>query len=518
MKLKLGTPTQLVVLLLLLVLLALILFSGQAATLDLVPGVGTGLRDELIWLVAVLILLVVLWRMLHVFTVPLHPDEQEEELDGSRDVIRFGYGAMILALLFSVVLFMIPFLWQESHRASSVSPIGVLKGCRVYPAAVAGRAISSVDDPLACHPYGPQWVLNIGGSVTPHPDLRAELAALDVALTALAQTVATPASASMATDADAAVLRDGQLLEQLRAIRTQLGERGDAAETALAALIARLGATETAAATPGDTAEAEPEEAGRATQPAVDAARASSAPTGVIDPLAAVTAAQSALARALDPGASPTPGLVCVGGACGYGIRGGLVLPLYIIVFSLFGGAISMTRRLPELQKRATNGYRSYFQRHQSAQPALKTPLAAYEVREYVVFLIMQTLSAPLIAATVYSLVEPRSLASIVVIGFAAGFASEPILLQLRKLAEKISGDSSQYLGTGEPRADSDEEAQTPVPNDGQGGGPGGGQGGARRGGLLPPMVGDDDGSAPAAPDRGMAPAPARSGRGPVMP
>ncbi|WP_295452433.1 hypothetical protein [uncultured Thiodictyon sp.] len=34
-------------------------------------------------------------------------------------------------------------------------------------------------------------------------------------------------------------------------------------------------------------------------------------------------------------------------------IRGGLVIPLYLVIFSLIGGAISLTRRIPEYQKQS---------------------------------------------------------------------------------------------------------------------------------------------------------------------
>ena len=38
-------------------------------------------------------------------------------------------------------------------------------------------------------------------------------------------------------------------------------------------------------------------------------------------------------------------------------INGGLVVPLYVVVLALFGGAISMTRRVPEYQRRALDSH-----------------------------------------------------------------------------------------------------------------------------------------------------------------
>jgi len=60
----------------------------------------------------------------------------------------------------------------------------------------------------------------------------------------------------------------------------------------------------------------------------------------------------------------------------------GLVVPLYVIVLSLMGSAVSMTRKVPEHQRRALDP---------------KEPLTNAQAREYLVFQIMQVLSAPLI-------------------------------------------------------------------------------------------------------------------------
>src|SRR5262245_40117807 len=50
----------------------------------------------------------------------------------------------------------------------------------------------------------------------------------------------------------------------------------------------------------------------------------------------------------------------------------------------------------------------------------------------------MQVLSAPLIGVTVYYLYGPDTPAKSVFLGFAAGFASEPILLSIRGLVDKL--------------------------------------------------------------------------------
>jgi hypothetical protein len=104
-------------------------------------------------------------------------------------------------------------------------------------------------------------------------------------------------------------------------------------------------------------------------------------------------------------------------------ITGGLVVPLYVIVLALVGGAISMTRRVPEYQRRAMDS---------------RDPLTNAEAREYLVFQIMQVITAPLIAITAYYIFRPAAPLESVVVGFASGFASEPILVMIRALVDKL--------------------------------------------------------------------------------
>ena len=104
-------------------------------------------------------------------------------------------------------------------------------------------------------------------------------------------------------------------------------------------------------------------------------------------------------------------------------IQGGVVIPVYIIVLAFIGGAVSMTRRVPEYQRRV-------------ADPT--DPMTPEYAREACVFQIMQVISAPLIAITLYHLVAPGSRAASIALGFAAGFASEPILVGIRALVEKM--------------------------------------------------------------------------------
>lgn len=74
----------------------------------------------------------------------------------------------------------------------------------------------------------------------------------------------------------------------------------------------------------------------------------------------------------------------------GFELRGGLVIPLYLVILSLIGGAVSLTRRVPELQKQSDPSY----------TPAQNAPrLSPGILREYLVFQIVQFVSAPMLAA-----------------------------------------------------------------------------------------------------------------------
>lgn len=67
----------------------------------------------------------------------------------------------------------------------------------------------------------------------------------------------------------------------------------------------------------------------------------------------------------------------------------GLVVPLYVVVLAIIGGAVGMTRRLPEIQRRAAHSV-------QGKQDG--DAISPIEAREMVVFQIMQILAAPLVA------------------------------------------------------------------------------------------------------------------------
>jgi hypothetical protein len=120
----------------------------------------------------------------------------------------------------------------------------------------------------------------------------------------------------------------------------------------------------------------------------------------------------------------------CVNGTRHLCVSGGLVVPLHLVILSLMGGAISLTRRVPEYQKRGSRGYIGT-DKEFALQPRV--------LREYLVFQIVQFVSAPLIAVVAYYLIEPTTTSASVAIAFAAGFASESVLLLIRTAVEKVA-------------------------------------------------------------------------------
>jgi amino acid transporter len=113
-----------------------------------------------------------------------------------------------------------------------------------------------------------------------------------------------------------------------------------------------------------------------------------------------------------------------------YKIVGGLVVPVYFVILSLMGAAVSLARRVPEIQKRSAPDY---------VGTEKEPKLTFAEALEYLAFQIMQFVSAPLIAVTAYYVITPGSRATSATLGFSSGFASEAVLLLIRGAVEKIS-------------------------------------------------------------------------------
>lgn len=110
-------------------------------------------------------------------------------------------------------------------------------------------------------------------------------------------------------------------------------------------------------------------------------------------------------------------------------VLGGLVVPLYVVVLAFMGGAISLSRRIPEYQRRSDPAYVGTPQ---------ESAMLAFQARESVVFQIMQLTSAPFLAMATWYIVTPATLASAATLAFGTGFASEYLLLLIRGMVEGI--------------------------------------------------------------------------------
>lgn len=110
-------------------------------------------------------------------------------------------------------------------------------------------------------------------------------------------------------------------------------------------------------------------------------------------------------------------------------ITGGLIIPLPFVIIALFGGAVSLSRRVPEIQKCVNEEYVS---------TATEPRLTHGEARERLAFQIMQYVSAPLIAVVAYQVIQPVNNATSAALAFMAGFGSETILLMIRGVVNGI--------------------------------------------------------------------------------
>lgn len=108
-------------------------------------------------------------------------------------------------------------------------------------------------------------------------------------------------------------------------------------------------------------------------------------------------------------------------------ISSGLVVPLYVVVLGFVGGAISLTRRIPEYQKRTEAAYNGT-----DKEPRLEP----YEAREFVVFQILQLVTAPFLAIVGFYVFDPDTATSAAAYAFVGGFLSEWLLLRVRAVVE----------------------------------------------------------------------------------
>lgn len=164
------------------------------------------------------------------------------------------------------------------------------------------------------------------------------------------------------------------------------------------------------------------------------------------DPAAAVNSAPGSAASAVNTDGS-TP-------RRHHEVIGGLAVPFFVLVMAFIGGAVSLSRRIPEYQRRL----------HPNYIPTDKEcRMRPFEAREVVVFQIMQLISAPFLAVATWFIVSPMSLTAAATLAFGTGFASEPLLLMIRGLVEGIRPAGSAMKPAVEPMPESKPDA-TPDP------------------------------------------------------
>ena len=119
-------------------------------------------------------------------------------------------------------------------------------------------------------------------------------------------------------------------------------------------------------------------------------------------------------------------------------VLGGVAVPLFVVVLALIGGAVSISRRIPEFQRRNDRNY---------VPTADEPAMPAFRVRESVVFQIMQLVSAPFLAIATLQVIEPNNLASASTLAFATGFFSETILYMIRGMVNGLKPELTKVAG-----------------------------------------------------------------------
>ncbi|KAK47812.1 hypothetical protein BG58_40940 [Caballeronia jiangsuensis] len=131
------------------------------------------------------------------------------------------------------------------------------------------------------------------------------------------------------------------------------------------------------------------------------------------------------------------------GGRARYNVvKGGFVVPFYVVLLALVGGAVSLTRRIPEYQKRSEDNF---------VPDGAVTALSQLETREVVVFQIMQLISAGFIAVVAFYALSPNSMSTAIALSFMSGFSSELILLQIRSIVEGLQPKAAKPTFGGKP-------------------------------------------------------------------
>jgi hypothetical protein len=352
--------------------------------------------------------------------------------------MTLSYCFMILALAAAVVPFAIDLRkdpshsdWAIEHYARADSPISVFRGCVADPRYSSSPLYCNGDEASgAAIPEFPRlsWIVQIGGYVTPFPFDPESITKYDQKERQLLQVI--KVSESVLEE-----VLEGTSLEQLRAYgkatQEALAKQETATEDAkqrLAQLVTSPQPTQPEAAAAHNDNIAEAEEELETANVVIELLRTRADQLAENEQIAAQnTAAKKQALHELKRLVYSRDRFDR--GDAGYSVEGGLVVPFHLIVLSLVGGAVSLTRRIPEYQKQSAPGYVG------TKDAPVLTPA---ELREYLVFQIVQFISAPFIAAVAYYVLAPATTAMTVGLAFAAGFASETVLLWIRAVVDKL--------------------------------------------------------------------------------
>jgi hypothetical protein len=119
-------------------------------------------------------------------------------------------------------------------------------------------------------------------------------------------------------------------------------------------------------------------------------------------------------------------------------VHGGLSVPWYVIMLAVMGASVSMIRRVPEYQMQA-DGVCGGDNTGTSAKAKGKLePISKGEAREKMVFEVLQLVAAPMIAIVAYNAFTPSDRSGTVLLGFASGFSSEPLLIAIRAGVDRL--------------------------------------------------------------------------------
>jgi hypothetical protein len=111
-------------------------------------------------------------------------------------------------------------------------------------------------------------------------------------------------------------------------------------------------------------------------------------------------------------------------------VQGGLIIPLYVIILSVIGGAINMTRQVPKFQEES-----------EAVAPKVSTPANAIRWRTGLLNQYMFLISASFLAIATYYMLIGLSLTKVpvmVLVAFSVGLISEPILRTITDTAVRF--------------------------------------------------------------------------------